>query len=113
VQSGEMNQYQYNQIVRYNRLTKQEYLKKLKFAFGSKEYINLKFEDNEVRKSGKGEEVYGIQIKQNFYSSNYSDAGYLFLMIDFANPELPLIHIRTWQPEKSADGSIYGLNDFN
>jgi len=113
VQSGEMNQYQNNQIVKYNRLTKQEYVKKLKFAFGSKEYINLKFEDNEVRKSGKGEEVYGIQIKQNFYSSNYSDAGYLFLMIDFANPELPLIHIRTWQPEKSADGSIYGLNDFN
>jgi hypothetical protein len=113
VQSGDMSQFQNNQIVRYNRVSKQDYLKKLKFAFNSKEYINLKFEDNEIRKSGKGEEIYGIQIKQNFYSSNYSDAGYLFLMIDFANPDLPLIHIRTWQPEKNADGSIYGLNDFN
>jgi len=113
IQTGDMTQYKDNKILKYNHYTKQEYLKRLKYAFNSKEYINLKFEDNEIRKSGKKPETYGIQIRQNFYSSNYSDAGYLFLLIDFDNPDLPVIHVRTWQPEKNPDGSIYGLNDFN
>ena len=113
VNSGEPNPYRTNRIVRYNRYTKQEYIKKLKQAFSSTEFINLKFEDNEVRKSGKGGEVYGIQIRQNFNSPNYSDFGYLFLLMDFNNPATPVIHVRTWQPEKNKDGSIYGLNDFN
>jgi len=113
VKIGEPNPYRNNKIVKYNKLTKQEYIKNLRQAFGSNEFINLKFEDNEIRKSGKGGEVYGIQIRQNFYSANYSDFGYLFLMIDFNNPNTPTIHVRTWQPEKNPDGSIYGLNDFN
>lgn len=113
IKLGDMNQYKDNKILKYNHYTKQEYLKRLKYAFNSKEYINLQFEDNEIRKSGKSPETYGIQIRQSFYSSNYSDGGYLFLLIDFVNPDLPVIHVRTWQPEKNADGSIYGLNDFN
>ena len=113
VKVGEPNPYRNNRIVKYNKLTKQEYIKNLRQAFGSNEFINLKFEDNDIRKSGKGGEVYGIQIRQNFNSANYSDFGYLFLMIDFNNPNTPTIHVRTWQPEKNPDGSIYGLNDFN
>ncbi len=113
VNTGEPNPYRTNRIVKYNRYTKQEYIKKLKQAFGSTEFINLKFEENEVRKSGKGGEVYGIQIRQNFNSPNYADFGYLFLLMDFNNPTTPVIHVRTWQPEKNKDGSIYGLNDFN
>ncbi|MBI5218649.1 MAG: LPP20 family lipoprotein [Bacteroidia bacterium] len=113
VQPNEMNKYKDNKIVKYNRYTKQEYIKNLKFAFKSTEYINLKFEDNEIRKSGKGGEIYGIQIKQNYVSANYSDAGYLFLLIDFNDPDKPSIHVRTWQPEKNPDGSIYGVSDFN
>jgi len=113
VNYGEPNPYRTNRIVKYNRYSKQEYIKKLKQAFSSTEFINLKFEDNEVRKSGKGGEVYGIQIRQNFSSPNYSDFGYLFLLMDFNNPTTPVIHVRTWQPEKNKDGSIYGLNDFN
>ena len=113
VKGGEPNPYRNNRVLKYNRLNKQEYIKNLQQAFGSNEFINLKFEDNEVRKSGKGGEVYGIQIKQNFNSPSYSDLGYLFLMMDFNNPSAPIIHVRTWQPEKNRDGSIYGLNDFN
>lgn len=113
VKSGEPNPYRSNRVVRYNRYDKQAYIKKLQQAFGSTEFINLKFEDNEVRKSGKGGEVYGIQIRQNFSSPNYSDFGYLFLMMDFNNPATPVIHVRTWQPEKNKDGTIYGLTDFN
>ncbi|MBK7629086.1 MAG: hypothetical protein IPJ16_18135 [Bacteroidales bacterium] len=107
------NKYLDNRIIRYNRYTKTEYLKNLKLSFQSNEFINLKFEDNEIRKSGKGGEIYGIQIRQNYSSTNYGDEGYLFLMVDLNNPDLPIIHVRTWQPQKNPDGSIYGLGDFN
>ncbi|MHC1705204.1 MAG: hypothetical protein AB9846_14955 [Tenuifilaceae bacterium] len=107
------NGYLDNKIIKYNRLSKTEYLKNLKLSFQSNEFINLKFEDNEIRKSGKGGEVYGIQIKQSYSSTNYGDEGYLFLMVDLNNPNLPIIHVRTWQPEKNPDGTIYGLGDFN
>jgi hypothetical protein len=113
VQPNEMNKYLGSKIVQYNRYTKQEYIKKLKLSFQSNEFINLKFEENEIRKAGKGGEIYGIQIKQYYTSTNYCDAGYLFLMIDMNDTTKPSIQVRTWQPEKNADGSIYGLNDFN
>ncbi len=101
-----------NTIVRYNRQTKSEYMKRLRYSFDSKEYINIRFAQNLIRRSGKSDSVYGIQIKQDYYSSNYGDSGYLFLMIDFKDSLNPLIHVRTWQPQRNADGSIYGLSDF-
>jgi len=110
-QNPEHNYYE-NPIVHYNRYDKNEYLKHLSYSFRSKEYINIKFNDNNVRKSGKGGEVYGIQIQQDYYSSNYGDSGYLFLLIDMNDTTQPIIHVRTWQPEKNPDGSIYGIGDF-
>lgn len=106
------NPYRNNQIVRYNRYTKEQFIRHLKHSFSSKEYINIRFENNTIRKSGKGGEVYGIQIKQDYFSSNYGDSGYLFLLVDINDPDKPVIHVRTWQPEKNPDGSIYGLGDF-
>lgn len=106
------NKYLNDPIVRYNKQTKEEYMRKLKYSFDSKEYINIRFADNTIKKSGKYNNVYGIQIKQEYYSSNYGDTGYLFLMIDFNDSLNPIIHVRTWQPKKNEDGSIYGLSDF-
>ncbi|WP_259322152.1 LPP20 family lipoprotein [Bacteroides stercorirosoris] len=88
------------QAVKYTRQTKSEYMKKLQHIFRSSEFINLRFADNQVRKSGVGGEIYGIQIKQDYFSSSYGDTGYLFLMVDLNNPKEPVIHVRTWQPEK-------------
>ncbi|MEA1873825.1 MAG: LPP20 family lipoprotein [Bacteroidota bacterium] len=107
----EQNYYE-NPIVHYNRYDKNEYLKHLSYSFKSKDYINIKFNDNEIRKSGKGGEIYGIQIQQDYFSSNYGDSGYLFLLIDMNDTTEPVIHVRTWQPEKNPDGSIYGIGDF-
>lgn len=105
-------QYINNSIVKYNQLTKEQYIKNLRHSFSSNEYINLRFEDNTVKKAGKGGEVYGIQIKQDYFSSNYGDSGYLFLLVDMNDTNKPTIHVRTWQPQKNPDGSIYGLGDF-
>lgn len=109
---GRENPYLNNQIVRYNRYSKTQYIRNLRHAFNSNEFINIRFEDNIISKAGRGGEVYGIQIKQDYFSSNYGDTGYLFLMVDVNEPDTPMIHVRTWQPQKNDDGSIYGLADF-
>jgi len=103
--------YQNNRIVQYNRYTKKEYINRLKLLFQSKEYINLQFEKSDIR-AGSKEHVYGIQIKQNYFSSNYGDEGYLFLLVDLQDTAKPTIHIRTWQPDKDEKGNIYGIEDF-
>ena len=112
INSSDQSPYVNNMNVRYNRQSKSEYLKKLKYSFDSKEYINIRFAENKVRRSGKGNDIYGIQIKQDYFSSNYGDSGYLFLLVDLSDTLKPQIHVRTWQPAKNADGSIYGLADF-
>lgn len=102
------------QNVKYTRQTKEQYMQNLKKCFASNEYINIRFADNIVRKS-KTPNIYGIQIKQDYFSSSYGDTGYLFLLIDFKDPEAPLIHVRTWQPDNDPnvrDGRI-GIADFN
>ena len=99
-------------IVKYNRQTKNEYLRNLEHCFVSNEFINIRFANNDVVKAGNGGETYGIQIKQDYYSSTYGDTGYLFLMVDINNPDVPIIKVRTWQPEKDPDFGIYGLSNF-
>jgi hypothetical protein len=101
-----------NQIVQYNRFTKREYMQRLDHVFRSKDFVNIEFEDNTLRKSNANPNLFGIQIKQNYRSNNYGDQGYLFLLIDFSVRSEPSIHVRTWQPEKDPDGRIYGLEDF-
>mgnify|MGYP003289466576 CR=1 FL=1 len=83
--------------VRKTQYNKAEYLKHLEMTFDSKEFINIRFSSNTVEKAG-GTEVYGLQIKQDYFSNNYGDTGYLYLMVDINDPSKPLIRIRTWQP---------------
>ena len=98
--------------IEYIRLDKEEYINRLKTVFKSNEYVNVHFEDNLVIRANGKDKVYGIQIAQHYYSTNYSDKGYLFLMIDLTNENKPIIWVRTWQPEKNPDGSVIGLKDF-
>lgn len=108
----ENSQYLNSQIVKYNRQTKNEYIRNLEHCFAGNEFINIRFANNDVIKAGKGGETYGIQIKQDYYSSTYGDTGYLFLMVDVNNPDNPIIKVRTWQPEKDPEFGIYGLSNF-
>jgi len=101
-----------NDIIKYNRHTKDSYLKQLKKSFASNDFINIRFADNDVRKLGKGGELYAIQISQEYFSPSYGDKGYLFLMVDINDPKNPVIKVRTWQPEKDPDFGLYGPEDF-
>ena len=99
------------QVIRYTKQTKEQYIKNLGVCFASNEFINLRFADNEIRKAGSGE-IYGIQIKQDYFSSNYGDTGYLFLMVDLNDRDKPVIHVRAWQPDKDPDFGLIDLSSF-
>ena len=86
-------------------------MEQLEHCFNSNEFINIRFAENDIVKAGKGGEIYGIQIRQDYYSSNYGDTGYLFLMVDLNDPKQPIITVRVWMPERDPDFS--GLPDFN
>lgn len=107
------NMYASNKYVKKTQLTKAQYIKNLKSCFASNEFVNIRFENNEVLKAGRDKEIYGIQIKQDYYSSNYSDEGYLYLQVDLSNSDNPIITVRTWQEEPDPEiGRVYGMGDF-
>lgn len=108
---GEMYDRIGNENVKYIKMNKTTYISHLKKVFNSNEFVNIHFEENEVKKVN-GKKVYGIQIKQNYYSQNYSDEGYLFLMMDLSDTTKPKIYVRSWQPQKNKDGSVIDLGDF-
>lgn len=97
------------QLTQYS---KAQYLKQLATVFKSNEYVNIKFTDMNVKKAGVGGEIYGIQLKQDYFSTNYGDTGYLFLMVDLNKTDEPVIHVRTWQPEKDPDFGLYDISNF-
>ena len=103
-------QYVNNKYVQLTRQSKEQYLRNLERCFDSNEFINIRFAENDIVKAGVGGEVYGIQIKQDYYSSNYGDTGYLFLMVDLNEPKQPIIKVRVWQPERDPD--FKGLPNF-
>ena len=108
----EDNRLQLNQTVIKTRYTKEQYLKHLEQSFASKEFINIRFSNNDIIKAGKGGEIYGIQIKQDYYSDNYGDTGYLFLLVDINSPTEPIIKVRTWQPEPDPVDGLYDISNF-
>ncbi|MCM1489696.1 MAG: LPP20 family lipoprotein [Muribaculum sp.] len=89
--------------VTYAEKSKREYMEQLRRCFASQEFINVRFTDTDVERSGVGGDTYAIQLKQDYVSQTYGDQGYLFLFIDFNDADRPQIHIRTWQPERSPD----------
>ena len=102
--------YENNKKVELTKKTKAEYLADLKKQFKNKKYINLHFTNIEVKQASGDEDVFGVQVRQYYNSSNYNDDGYLFLMVDLRQ-ELPVIHVRTWQPDKTDINDLITLRD--
>ena len=97
--------------VRYDTLSKKQYINRLRQHFATKEYINLNFTETDFQRASNNKEMYGIRVRQEYFSSNYGDVGYLFLLVDLRN-ELPIIHVRAWQNDKLPLESLIQLNDF-
>ena len=87
----------------YRTQNKQQYLSRLKQTFRSNKYIKVTFSDPEVVRSKKNPNFFGVTLHQHWKSDRYEDDGYVFLLWEFhENDEPPIIHVRTWQPDKMA-----------
>ena len=102
--------YRNNKLVKRTQYTKDQYIKHLQACFARNECINIHFADNDITKAGKGGETFGIQIKQDYYSTTYGDSGWLFLVVDFNNPAEPTILVRVWQEEPDPEFGLANLN---
>ena len=101
--------------VTFSLKTKKEYLQRLEMVFAANKKIDVKFTDFRIMRHPTMEGIYGVSMKQKYTSDRYSDEGYLFILWDFRDKSMPLIHVRTWQPAASVndDKEIIGIRDFN
>lgn len=117
--------------IEYSKQNKQQYLTNLKRAFLRNRWIDVKFsaigENGEtggcpgITRSSKDHTRFGVRLRQEWRSSNYSDTGYLFLLWEIPDDGgNPIVHVRTWQPEwtdtaktqKIDDSDLFTLSDF-
>ena len=106
----------YSSRVRYSIRSKQAYLEKLARIFDSGRKIDMEFSDFRIMRHPTVKGIYGVSLRQKYADGNYSDDGYLFLLWDFRNRSMPLIHVRTWQPtpaEGEMEDELIGIGDFN
>ena len=112
--------------IELHRKTKTEYMSHLRNVFDKQKYIHINFTKTEftkkmkssasLRDNNKGEsnhdDIFGVQILQEYYSSYYGDTGYLFLLVDLRT-EHPMIHVRAWQPDTLGLqlDSLFGLRN--
>ena len=109
-----------NKVI-YSTQTKHEYLKNLERSFKNSRYIKVNFDDITIVSHPTITGIYGVTVHQKWNSSGYSDEGYVFMMWDFRNPDLPQIHVRTWQPDfidkargqKLNPNDVFTLGDFD
>ena len=102
----------------YKKQTKQEYLTNLRRVFAVNSYIRVTFDEIKVMRHPVNPNFYGVTLHQGYTSSNYHDDGYLFLLWDFTDEDMPQIHVRTWQPDQINGGripedEIFSLSDFD
>lgn len=84
--------------VKYTMQNKQQYLANLQRIFKNVRYINVEFDDVQIKRHGVNPNIYGVRVVQKWETSSYRDEGYVFMVWDFTNPLQPKIHVRTWQP---------------
>ena len=104
--------------IKYNKQSKQQYIKNLRGTFSRAKYIHVTFDDIEVMRHPTNPDFYGVTLHQGYTSSNYHDDGYLFLLWDFSDENKPQVHVRTWQPDKIDDkplpkDKVFSLSDFD
>ena len=103
----------------YSKKNKEQYLKSLKDNFRRNKYIKVSFDSISVVRHPAKPNFYGVTLHQNWKSSTYEDDGYVFLLWEFGDEEdeHPVVHVRTWQPDRVgtkmlAKQDVFNINDF-
>lgn len=106
---------QADERITYAIHSKQDYIARLSKVFASNKNIDVKFSGFRIMRHPTMDGIYGVTMRQQYKSDRYSDDGYIFLLWDFRDKSMPLIHVRTWQPSKGiGEGNeIISLQDFN
>ena len=101
--------------VEYYLRTKKDYLDRLSRAFAANKKIDVEFSNFRIMRHPSVNGIYGVSLRQRYRSDRYSDDGWLFLLWDFRNASMPLIHVRTWQPSAVVEEAedVVGISDFN
>jgi len=99
--------------IEFIKKSKTEYMESLRRVFIYNSFVKVSFDSVTVVQHPKFNKIYGITLKQRWNSSNYSDEGYLFVMMDFRAPDTVLVRVRSWQPDKFEDGSTIDLSYFH
>lgn len=109
------NKYQTENRVTYAIHSKHDYLNRLGKVFAANKKVEVKFSDFRIMRHPTMAGIYGVTLRQEYKSDQYHDDGYLFLLWDFRDSAMPLIHVRTWQPTASigTNGDVISLQDFN
>ena len=94
----------------YDTLSKSQYMSKLRRHFKTKEYINLNFTETDFTQAWSTEDFFGVRVRQEYFSNNYGDVGYLFLLVDLREKD-PVIHVRAWQDDKLPIDQLFSLKD--
>lgn len=105
-----------NAKVQYSVRSKREYLDRLARIFNSDKAIDVDFSDFRIMRHPTVKGIYGVTLRQKYSCGSYSDDGYLFLLWDFRDMSMPLIHVRTWQPSLSLENGeddLIDISDFN
>ena len=95
------------ELTKYDKDT---YMKNLSMCFKNNEYIRLRFTETDFTKANNTKDVYGVRVRQEYFSSSYGDVGYLFLLVDLRG-SMPLIHVRAWQPDKVDLDKLMNMSD--
>ena len=113
--SKEAGRVQAGSRVTYALHTKRDYLARLAKVFAANRQVDVRFSDFRIMRHPTKDGIYGVSLRQRYRSDRYSDDGWLFLLWDFRNPSMPLIHVRTWQPSATVEGSdgVVDISDFN
>ena len=115
-QSSDMQSWR--EQIKYKVQNKPQYLTSLASNFQRNKYIKVTFSDVEVVRHPANPNYYGVTLHQHWKSSTYEDDGYLLLVWEFRDGEDPIIHYRTWQPDRIGSHTItkeemINIMDFN
>lgn len=96
----------------YIEMSKNEYLDRLSKVFNRNTDLFLNFSTLRFQHHNKDKKKYGVEMRQNYNSTGYSDEGYLFLLINFKE-ENPKIFVRAWQPNEWLQEALVKFGNFN
>lgn len=95
--------------------SKKVFLKNLKRLFSSKSPIETEIDNVSLRQHELNPDLYALNFHLRITNSNYSDNGWLFMIWDLSEKDMPISHFRNWQSDEDVEKihSIFSIDEFN